>query len=113
MGSLESIIKAALAEMVPRDRRATGYGLFNAGFGLFWLLGSVIMGLLYEFSLGSLVAFSVAVQLLAVPFFLAVGRKWGSNFAKPELQGTAEKAAGDQRPVRPSNLLTNLPLLGI
>ena len=33
MGSLESIIKAALAEMVPRDRRATGFGLFNAGFG--------------------------------------------------------------------------------
>ena len=29
MGSQESIIKAALAEMVPRDRRATGYGIFQ------------------------------------------------------------------------------------
>jgi MFS family permease len=75
MGSLESIIKAALAEMVPRDRRATGYGLFNAGFGLFWFLGSALMGLLYEFSLGALVAFSVTAQLLAIPFFLAVSRK--------------------------------------
>ena len=75
MGSLESIIKAALAEMVPRDRRATGYGLFNAGFGLFWFLGSALMGLLYEFSLGALVAFSVTAQLLAIPFFLAVSRQ--------------------------------------
>lgn len=77
MGSLESIIKAALAEMVPRDRRATGFGLFNAGFGVFWLLGSVLMGWLYDFSLGALVAFSVMAQLLAIPFFLAVSRQVG------------------------------------
>jgi MFS family permease len=77
MGSLESIIKAALAEMVPRERRATGYGLFNAGFGLFWFLGSVLMGFLYEVSLGALVAFSVTAQLLAIPVFLAVMRRAG------------------------------------
>ena len=70
MGAQESIIKAALAEMVPRDRRATGYGIFNAGFGLFWFLGSALMGILYDFSLGALVAFSVTIQLLAIPFFL-------------------------------------------
>ena len=46
MGAQESIIKAALAEMVPRDRRATGYGIFNTGFGLFWFLGSALMGIL-------------------------------------------------------------------
>jgi MFS family permease len=74
MGSLESIIKAALAELVPRARRATGFGLFHAGFGVFWLLGSVLMGWLYGFSLGALVAFSVTAQLLAVPFFLAVSK---------------------------------------
>jgi MFS family permease len=75
MGSLESIIKAALADMIPRHRRATGFGLFNAGFGLFWFLGSVLMGFLYDFSLGALVAFSVTAQLLAIPFFLAVSKK--------------------------------------
>jgi MFS family permease len=75
MGSLESIIKAALAEMVPRHRRATGFGLFNAGFGLFWFLGSALMGFLYDYSLGALVAFSVTAQLLAIPFFLAVSRQ--------------------------------------
>jgi MFS family permease len=75
MGSLESIIKAALAEMVPRDRRATGFGLFNAGFGLFWFIGSALMGFLYDFSLGALVAFSITSQLLAIPFFLAVSKQ--------------------------------------
>jgi MFS-type transporter involved in bile tolerance (Atg22 family) len=52
MGAQESIIKAALADMVPRDRRATGYGIFNTGFGLFWFLGSALMGILYDVSLG-------------------------------------------------------------
>ena len=74
MGALESIIKAALAEMVPRGRRATGYGIFNAGFGLFWFLGSALMGWLYELSLASLIAFSVIIQLLAIPIFFWVSR---------------------------------------
>ncbi|MFH1595715.1 MAG: MFS transporter [Pseudomonadota bacterium] len=74
MGAQESIIKAALAEMVPRGRRATGYGIFNAGFGLFWFLGSALMGWLYELSLAWLIAFSVIIQLLAIPIFLGVSR---------------------------------------
>jgi MFS family permease len=75
MGAQESIIKAALAEMVPRDRRATGYGIFNAGFGLFWFLGSALMGILYDVSLGALIAFSLIIQLLAIPLFLRVSRE--------------------------------------
>ena len=75
MGALESIMKAALADMVSKDRRATGYGIFHTGFGLFWFLGSALMGILYEVSLGLLVAFSVAAQLLAIPLFLMVSRE--------------------------------------
>jgi MFS family permease len=74
MGAQESVIKAALAEMVPRGRRATGYGIFNAGFGLFWFLGSALMGWLYELSLAWLIAFSVIIQLLAIPIFFGVSR---------------------------------------
>jgi MFS family permease len=75
MGALESIMKAALADMVPRERRATGYGIFHTGFGLFWFLGSALMGFLYDFSLNTLVAFSVAMQLGAIPIFLLVSRQ--------------------------------------
>jgi MFS family permease len=75
MGAQASIIKAALAEMVPRERRATSYGIFNTGFGLFWFLGSALMGILYDVSLGALIAFSVIIQLLAVPLFFRVSRE--------------------------------------
>jgi MFS family permease len=75
MGAQESIIKAALAEMVPRDRRATGYGIFNTGFGLFWFLGSALMGILYDFSLGSLIFFSVVIQLGSIPIFFRISKE--------------------------------------
>ena len=75
MGAQSSIIKAALADMLPRQRRATGYGIFNTGFGLLWFLGSALMGLLYDVSLPALIAFSVIIQLLAIPLFFRVGRE--------------------------------------
>jgi MFS family permease len=75
MGAQESIIKAALAEMVPRDRRATGYGIFNTGFGLFWFLGSALMGILYDFSLWFLIFFSVTIQLGSIPIFFRISKE--------------------------------------
>lgn len=77
MGAQESIIKAALVDMVPRERRATGYGLFSTGFGLFWFLGSALMGVLYDVSLNALIAFSVIVQLAALPLFFQVSKELG------------------------------------
>jgi MFS family permease len=77
MGAQSSIIKAALADLVPRERRATGYGIFNTGYGLLWFLGSALMGLLYDVSLGGLIAFSVIIQLLALPVFYLVSRELG------------------------------------
>lgn len=75
MGAQESIIKAALAEMAPRDRRATAYGIFHTGFGLFWFLGSALMGILYDYSLGSLIFFSVVIQLSSIPIFLRIAKE--------------------------------------
>jgi MFS family permease len=75
MGALESVMKAALADLIPRDRRATGFGIFHTGFGLFWFLGSALMGLLDEVSLGALITFSILVQLLSLPLFLRITRE--------------------------------------
>lgn len=72
MGAQESILRAAVARMAPVDRRGTAYGLFNAAYGLAWFLGSALMGYLYDVSVGGLIAFSVGVQLVAVPLFLVV-----------------------------------------
>jgi len=75
MGAQESIMRAAIAGMVPMDRRSTAYGIFNAGFGLFWFLGSVLMGVLYDVSVPSLIIFSVVMQLASLPFFLLIGKR--------------------------------------
>ncbi len=75
MGAQESVLRAVVAELVPRDRRATGYGVFNAGFGLAWFAGSALMGLLYERSKIALAAFSVAAQLASLPLLYAVHRR--------------------------------------
>lgn len=74
IGVHESIIPAAIAPMVPPQRRASAYGLFTAGYGVFWFLGSVAIGVLYDLSLPATVAFCVLAELAAVPIFIWVGR---------------------------------------
>lgn len=75
MGAQESIMKAAIAGMVPGDKRGSAFGIFYTGYGLSWFLGSAWMGILYDRSLGALVVFSVAIQLAAIPILLLVKRQ--------------------------------------
>lgn len=72
MGAQESIMRAAVAEMVPADKRGTAYGTFNLGYGVFWFLGSALMGVLYDTSITSLIVFSVVMQLASIPMLLLV-----------------------------------------
>ncbi len=75
MGVHESIIPAIVAPMVPPDRRASAYGLFTAGYGIFWFIGSAVMGILYDHSITAAVIFCVLTQFAAVPLFLIVKRQ--------------------------------------
>lgn len=75
MGAQESIMRAAIADMVPMNKRSTAYGIFNAGFGLFWFLGSAFMGVLYDVSVSSLILFSVAMQLASIPLFVLIRKR--------------------------------------
>jgi MFS family permease len=72
MGVQESIIPAAVAPMVPADRRASGYGLFTGVYGISWFLGSVAIGALFYVSLDAVVAFCVITALAAIPLLLNV-----------------------------------------
>ncbi len=76
MGVHESIIPAAVAQMVPRELRASAYGLFTAGYGVFWFLGSAALGILYGVSLPALIVFSLVVELAAIPLFILVRRQF-------------------------------------
>lgn len=75
MGAQESILKAAVSTMIPKASRATGYGFFEFFFGVFFFLGSWLLGILYDLNLSAMVALSVLAQLAAIPFFWASGRK--------------------------------------
>jgi len=66
MGAQESILKSEIAEMIPSEKRGTAFGTFNTVYGLFWFAGSTLMGYLYDFSIVSLIIFSVVSQLFAV-----------------------------------------------
>jgi MFS family permease len=74
MGVHESIIPAAVATMVPQQRRPSAYGIFTGIYGVFWFVGSVIIGRLYDVSLSALLTFAVAAQLVAIPIFIVVRR---------------------------------------
>jgi MFS family permease len=74
MGAQESILKAAVTTLVPKQSRATGYGLFECSFGVFWFLGSWLMGALYDVSLPALILVSMVAQLAAIPCYVIAAR---------------------------------------
>jgi MFS family permease len=72
MGVHESIVPAAVATIVPVERRPSAYGLFTAAYGVAWFLGSALMGVLYDVSLIWVVIFCLVLQLASVPVFIKV-----------------------------------------
>jgi MFS family permease len=70
MGIHESTMRAAVADLVPAARRGAGYGTFTAVYGLAWLAGGVLVGVLYERSVTDVVVFTAIVQALALVAFV-------------------------------------------
>lgn len=79
MAAQESVMRAVLATVLPVEKRATGFGIFNAVFGLFWFLGSFLMGWLYDISIGYLIIFSVTIQLFSLPLFVQLTTRKNNN----------------------------------
>ncbi len=50
MGVHDSTMRAAVADFVPPHRRGAGHGTFTAIYGLAWLAGAALIGVLYEHS---------------------------------------------------------------
>src|SRR5437868_5166532 len=77
MGAQNTMLTAMLADVISVSKRSTGFGLFYTVFGVGWFLGSALMGLLYEKSIGALIVFSVLSQLMALPILF-----WGTATKK-------------------------------
>ena len=71
----DTLLKAIIAGMLPEGRRNLAFGLFYAGYGSGWLIGSIATGLLYEQSRAGLVIFAVIVQLASMPLFAIAQRQ--------------------------------------
>jgi MFS family permease len=80
MGWQESIMRSVVSDLAPHDRRASAFGIFNAGYGIFWFAGSWALGSLYDMSLAgnlsmvTLSLISVAVQLFSIPLFIYLAK---------------------------------------
>jgi MFS family permease len=81
VGVQDSTVKALVADLVPRDRRATAYGVFAAVQGAGALIGGIGAGALYDRSLPVLVAVVAVVQAVALLVLVPVVRRAGGRTA--------------------------------
>jgi MFS family permease len=71
----DTLLKALVASVLPEGQRNLAFGLFYAGYGAGWLLGSIATGLLYDQSRIGLVVFAMLVQLASLPVFVMAQRR--------------------------------------
>jgi len=74
MGIQETIMRAAIADLAPVERRGFAYGIFNTAYGAGLFLGAALMGQLYELSINYLILFAVVMELISIPLFFLVRR---------------------------------------
>ncbi len=80
----DTLLKALVAGVLPKGKRSLAFGLFYAGYGCGWLLGSIAAGFLYQESHTTLALFATSVQFFSIPFFI-----FGSRLGRQTRSGPA------------------------
>ena len=75
MGIHETIMRAAIADLIPLARRGSAYGIFNTVYGLSWLIGATLMGFMYEFMPQAIIAFVIVMELISIPVFFLLKKE--------------------------------------
>ena len=75
MGAHETIMKSAIADITPLEKRGTGYGVFNTAYGLAAFIGSALMGFLYDYSITALIIIACLIELFSIPLFILLRRE--------------------------------------
>lgn len=75
MGMQDTIMRAAIANMVPVAKRGLAYGIFNTVYGGSWFVGSTLMGALYDVSISYVMFLSIVVELFSFPLLFNVVKK--------------------------------------
>lgn len=67
LGAHETVMRSAIADITPYDKRGTGYGVFNTSYGLALMGGAALMGLMYDMNMIWMIsAFACIAELIAV-----------------------------------------------
>ena len=74
LGAQDATLRSGISQVVSMSKRGSAFGAFNAVYGVLWFVGSVTMGILYDYSLMALVVFGVVAQLAAATLFFTLRR---------------------------------------
>lgn len=70
MGTHETVMRSAIADITPYHKRGSGYGVFNSSYGLALLGGAALMGMLYDRNMtGTIIVFTCLVESVAIVFY--------------------------------------------
>lgn len=72
LGIHETIMRAAVSDITPMDKRGTAFGIFNTLYGFAFLIGASLMGILYGISIKYIIIFVLTNQFLSLPFLWLV-----------------------------------------
>jgi MFS family permease len=75
MGAHETVMKSAIADLTPLKKRGTGYGVFNTAYGLAIFIGSALTGLLYDYSITTVIILSIFMEIAAIGVFFALKKE--------------------------------------
>jgi MFS family permease len=89
MGAVESVFKAVVTTITTKENRSKGFGIYDTFLGLFWFLGSWLLGYLYNVSLLAFCLVSFICQILAVMVYIFTYKSY-KNDKKEDAQESLE-----------------------
>jgi len=81
MGVVETIMRAAVADMTTVEVRSLAYGFYSFGIGLSWMMGGTLLAFLYQIGrVDLIIAFSIAVEAVAAMIFVTLHKPGPQSF---------------------------------
>jgi len=78
MGVVETVMRAAVADMTTVEVRSLAYGVYSFGFGLSWMIGGTLLAFLYQIGyINLMIAFCITAEVVATAIFAALPKVRG------------------------------------
>jgi MFS family permease len=78
IGCHETVLRAAIADVISPDKRGFAYGIFNTIYGFGFLISGWVIGFLYEKSINQIYFYIILTEIISLFFILSlVFKKYG------------------------------------